>query len=358
MPSTVIIVGAGPAGCAAAVALADRGHRAVLVGDSAARRTWAGESLPPGATQLVASVFGDDVLDDAVHLPAHAVQAAWGSHDLVATEFIAHPDGDGWHLDRARFDARLMAAAAGRGVEVVRAHAGVAERTPSGWRVPADGRAIEGAWVVDATGRGGGPLRHVAGARHPHDQQVALVALAPARRSPLAATSIEAVPEGWWYSAPLPDGRAVIALITDHDLAPQAAGRTGVWHQRLAATRHLKGLADVGPDPGGVTPVLHAAGTAHRDPLWGDGWAMAGDAAIAWDPLSSQGLMTAMLMGARLGAAISDHEAGVGNALPDWERDYLMLLEEHLALRAHYWTAEQRWPSAPFWERRLALSAP
>lgn len=338
--------------------MADRGQQAVLVGDSAARRTWAGEALPPGAAQLVASAFGSEVLDDAVHRPAHAVRAAWGSDELVDTEFIAHPDGDGWHLDRTRFDEHLAALAAGRGVEVIHGHAGPAERRGSGWGIPVDGHVLTAAWLVDATGRGGGPLRQVAGERHAHDRQVALVARAPNCHSPLAATTVEAVPDGWWYTTPLPDGGVVVAMVSDHDLVPGADGRAAWWHQRLACTRFIREVAVLDGEAEGMTPVLHAAGTAHRDRLWGDGWAMAGDAAVSWDPLSSQGLVTAVLMGSRLGAAICSRVEGDAQALPAWERDYLMLLEEHLALRAHLWASEQRWPGQPFWDRRRAVSAP
>jgi flavin-dependent dehydrogenase len=353
MPTTAIIIGAGPAGCAVAIALADRGHRASLIGAAGVRRTWAGETLPPGAGDLVTSLFGDQVLDDAVHNPAYGVRAAWGSDDLTTTDFIAHPDGDGWHLDRAAFDARLAQTAAARGVEVITDHVRTVTRDGDQWEVAASDRSLRGEWVVDATGRGGGPFRSLAGARHVYDQQVALVALAQRGRSALAMTTIETVPDGWWYSTPLPDGRVVMALVTDSDLAPQGDARAPWWHTRLRASRHISRLGEF---PSATPPTVHAAGTGHRDRLWGEGWALAGDAAISWDPLSSQGLVTAILMGSRLGAAIGRCSTGDSDALPEWERDYFMLRDEHLGLRSYYWSTEERWIGHAFWDRRRGVS--
>jgi flavin-dependent dehydrogenase len=354
MDFEAIVIGAGPAGCATAITLADRGHHTLLVGDIAVGHTWAGESLPPGAADLVTAVFDDGVLDHAVHRSAYGVRAAWGSDDLVSMDFITHPDGDGWHVDRALFDARLVAAAQARGVEIVTARVKPALRDGAQWRVTLGTRDATARWMVDATGRGGGPLRPVVGARHAHDAQVALVALARQTAPSAAVTTIESTPVGWWYSTPTPDGPVVIALVTDHDVLPPPGRRTHWWHERLQETHHIAGLADAMR----CEPAVHAAGTVHREGLWGDGWALAGDAAIAWDPLSSQGMVTAILMGSRLGDAISRFSAGDGDALPDWERDYLMLLDEHLGLRAHYWSIEQRWGGHPFWDRRRPLSAP
>jgi flavin-dependent dehydrogenase len=354
MTFEAIVIGSGPGGCAAAITLADRGRHTLLIGDLAARRNWSGESLPPGAADLVAAIFDDRVLDIAVHRPAHGVRAAWGSEELVATEFIAHPDGDGWHVDRAMFDARLAAAAGARGVDVVTARVSSATHDGAHWRVVLDDGVATAPWLVDATGRGGGPLRAVAGRRHVHDAQVALVALASDLPSAPALTTVESAPAGWWYSTPLPDGRMVICLVTDHDLVPRGRGpRTGWWQEQIHLTRHIQRHdAQLGD-----APTLHAAATVHRDALWGDGWAMAGDAAIAWDPLSSQGMVTAILMGSRLGDAINRRLAGDDHALPDWERDYLMLLDEHLGLRAYYWALEHRWGGHLFWDRRRAVSA-
>jgi len=54
-------------------------------------------------------------------------------------------------------------------------------------------------------------------------------------------------------------------------------------------------------------------------------------------------------MGARLGQAF------VENNLKDWERDYHMLIEEHVTLSAHYYGLVDRHPLSTFWQRRTIV---
>ena len=89
-------------------------------------------------------------------------------------------------------------------------------------------------------------------------------------------------------------------------------------------------------------------------PVGGDAWCAVGDAAIAWDPLSSQGLVTGILMGSRSGSAVAGHT----ELMDQIEQDYRMLLEEHLSLRRHFWNQERRWATHPFWQRRIETIDP
>ena len=60
--TTIAVVGGGPAGCALAVTAARCGHDVVIYDEARRLKSWPGESLPAGAGELVASVFGSDVL--------------------------------------------------------------------------------------------------------------------------------------------------------------------------------------------------------------------------------------------------------------------------------------------------------
>lgn len=174
---------------------------------------------------------------------------------------------------------------------------------------------------------------------------MAQVLAVPDRGDAIAGTIIESVPEGWWYSTPLPDGRRVIALLTDADLLPAGADRSARWRRSLAATAHLRTAA--GEITVDVEPALHRADTSVLHPIVGGRWCAIGDAAAAWDPLSSQGVVSAVLVGARAGRAIPDSVA-----LQNLQSDVHLLLSEHAALRAHYYGLERRWPDEPFWHRR------
>ena len=77
-----------------------------------------------------------------------------------------------------------------------------------------------------------------------------------------------------------------------------------------------------------------------------------GDAAITLDPLSSQGIVTGVLMGARAVPAIASAVEGQTSLLQAWDRDYRLLWAEHQSLRSYYAHAEIRWPESVYWGRR------
>lgn len=352
----VVVAGSGPAGSAAAVVLARAGVSVHLLATDRSRHGWAGESLPPGAEALIEAVFGDGILTEPPHVRAYGVRGAWGSADLVDTDFMSHPLGDGWHLDRAVFDRQICAAAAAAGAVI--AHGpGVTgvERTPGGWQVQSGMASLEARWVVDATGRAGAVVGRLGIPRTRLDRQVAEVAVV-GDADQAAVTTIEAAPDGWWYSTPVPGGRRVVAFLTDVDLWNRGQEGGAAFGERLAATIHIANLVDeVGQ---GIVSRSYPADTSRRAQLTGRRWAAVGDSAITWDPLSSQGIVSGVLMGARVASAIVESlGSGSSEALLTWEDDYRLLLDEHTGLRAYYATAEQRWPESPFWTRRSVSDA-
>ena len=320
----VIVVGGGPAGCAFAVTAARCGHSVTLVDEGRRLRSWPGESLPAGGGELVASVFGAQVLDG--HAKAYGTAAAWGSGELVSHASLAHWSGHGWHLDRAVFDAALRAVAASVGVTVVERRATTLEQGAADW-------------LVDASGRAGAVVSRLGIPRIRVDDQVALVGIV-ADRGGERVTTVEAVREGWWYTTPLPDGRRVVALVTDADVV--GSDRAAIWRASLAGTTHIDDLAGACTD---VELSAYPADTAYREEIVGDGWLAVGDAAICFDPLSSQGLITGIVMGARAAAMLD-------TGLAQWAVDYRAVLDEHIAVRREFMQAETRWPDAPFWRTR------
>ena len=354
----MLVAGGGPAGCATAITLARLGVETLLVGGSRITHTWSGEGLPPGATELVSSLFGPDILKAPPHQVAYGTRSVWGDDRLVETDFLANPLGTGWLLDRQFFDAQLMAAAAHQGAWVM---AGESVRTVtrqgSRWHIAlSNASTLSANWLVDASGRSGVLLRQLGIPRRRFDQQVAQISvLTPSgpTKDEYWGTTVEAVAEGWWYTTPLSGGQRVLAYLTDRDLMARKAERHAAWQNRLAETLQMQRLAGVASDSAHIK--VFPADTSRRIRIYGQGWAAVGDAAMTLDPLSSQGIVTGQLMGARVGKAIASIlDDGNTSPLQDWERDYRMLLEEHQSMRSFYASAEIRWPHSVFWGRRRA----
>ena len=376
----VVVVGAGPAGCAAAVTLARDGRSVLIVDSGRAERTFrVGEGAPPGLDQAVDQVFGPDAFGGHDHLRSFANRSAWGSAVAVDTDFMFNPFGPGWHLDRVAFDARLVERAEAAGARIwdgtvrtadARGGPGVAGRWTLQVETRSGGREVDAALVCDASGRRAAFARRHGATLVTHDRLVAAVAVfdRSAVRRPGSigdddidsATTIESVEGGWWYSAAIPGDRRVVAFFTDGDLLPDGIRSADGFRGLVAATGH------VGPLVGGdrltydlpEPPAIVAAGTSHLDQPTGAGWVAAGDAAACFDPLSSQGTLTAVLMGRTAGDALIsllvDRRAGTDA----YESRYRSIMDRFLDEQAATYAVEQRWPDAPFWQRRHAVMPP
>ncbi len=323
------MIGGGPAGCAAAATLARSGRSVVLVVDRRSHRPFGvGEGAPPGLDRAVDDVFGHGTFVPADHHRSLGNRAAWGTGELLATDFMFNPFGTGWHLDRLAFDASLLAAAEAAGATL---------------RTSLDGGTVLAASVViDASGRRADNARQRGARRIAGDRLVAVLATyTRAGTDNDATTTVEAVETGWWYTCPIPHHRRVVAFLTDGDLLAAELRTSGGFDLGARRTTHIAALLGRAAP---TVPLVVAAGTAHLEPLCGVGWLAAGDAAASFDPLSSQGILTAVLMGREAARCVDDPCAFAAR--------YRAIVADYEAQRRAIYQREERWPNAPFWTRR------
>ena len=361
-----VVAGGGPAGAAAALALARGGRRVLLLDDSPAGAFRVGEALPPAGRPLLRDLGVLDAFLADGHLPCHGNLSAWGSPALHATDFFFGLDGHGWHLDRARFDAGLRDAARRAGAELRDGtRLAAAEPDPAGgWRVALSGEGGPGearcGWLVDATGRRAAVARRAGAARLHDDALVAFHArFRPAREGDRdGRTLVEAAPDGWWYTALVPSGERVVAFLTDADLADRAdlLSPHG-FARRVEGTVHVRAALDAWGFAVHGRPRGADAGSARLDRFTGPGWVAAGDAAVSYDPLSSQGIRTALYTGMLAGRALHARLDGDGSALAGYAHRLREVHAAYLRSRAEFYAYETRWADRPFWTRRHAWVA-
>lgn len=358
----VLVAGGGPAGAAAAAAARAQGLDVELV-TAPVRQLHPGESLPPGTEAVIDQLFGAGATRWRRHHAAYGNRSAWGGADLERTDFMLNPLGHGWHVERRALDASLLHSLRAQGVRVRCAtrvtHSAWHEHH---WEVILEGNrpVTRARAIVDATGRAARIARSQGARRTRLDRLVAAYWLLANshERGHDATTLVEAVADGWWYTTPLPGRQRVAAFLTDADLLPPRAARTTRdWQLRLTLAPHVAhAIASAGLSLNHA-PLLTDASAAYLDHLTGTGWAAAGDAAVSFDPLSSQGILTALLMGRDAGQAVA---AILTDANPEplvnYSHQYATLLETHTRMRAAYYALERRWPYAPFWARRHAVT--
>lgn len=311
------VAGSGPAGAAAALMLARRGARVALFDPRPSHKV-VGESLVPSVKILLTELGVWDRFVADEHAPCYGNLSAWGSDELAEVDFIRSPFGHGWHLDRASFDAMLRDAAYGAGAVRVDA-------------LP-DAR-----WTIDATGRAHAIAR-ARGAKRVHED--ALVAYYATFRSDRGTdedsrTLVEAVSDGWFHTALLPDGKRVVTYFTEDRKA----------FEQLDATKHIRRILEEHHYE--QASVIHAtdARSSRLQQFHGSDWLAAGDAALSFDPLSSQGIVAALYSGVKAANAVHSGD------LSAYDAAMTTLWDAFLINRKAWYSVETRWRT-PFWLRR------
>lgn len=361
--ATVAVLGGGPAGASAALELARLGIDTLLIEQTDGSGNPIGECLAPSANPLLRALGLEDVLRQTNALPSYGNRSRWGNGGTLDERgFLRDPHGHGWHLDRPAFNRALLDRVEAAGVSVLRNHrVSAIERVTGGWRlvaIPLEGRSIiEAAMLIDASGRRALVARHERLRRRTVDSQIAAVALLQPEPDSLplfdATTTIEAVENGWWYSALLPDKRLAVTWFTDADLlATQAAWDPVAWWALLLDCKLIGPLvAKHNYQPPRHIDRVSAGSSVLVNPS-GDDRIAAGDAAACYDPLSSHGIGSALAGGRSAASALVAHVNGDSAAFPAYRDRLLGGFTRYLATRHAYYAAEQRWPNAPFWQRR------
>ena len=368
------MVGGGPAGAATAIALAQLGHRPLVL-EAAAGPSWkVGECLPPSAAPVLDRLGLTRRLPDA-GLPSYGNRSVWGATDAVERDFLFGTHGVGWRLDRARFEQELAATASEAGVDWRWGSrlVGCSRSRSQGWDlrvVGDDGPTVHRAdVVVDASGRAARVARLLGVRRVRYDHLVGALIYARTRdvsevRDPVAgvdsSTLVEAVSDGWWYSLSLPGDRLVVGFMTDADLLASTGARRpdGLRALLEEAPVTRKRVLAAGVDLSREQVVLRPAHTARLTSVAGPDWLAVGDAAIAFDPLASYGIAAALGEGYHAAESIAARLAGRADALSDHARLVDRTLARYLIMCRDRYACERRWPEAEFWRRRSVRSGP
>lgn len=359
--TAVYIVGAGPAGCAVALTLRRwlPEWRVLLVdrtaGDDLSSPA-VGETITPGVLPLLQFLGLQEAFNAQGNVAAGGTASAWGSDDVMHRSYIFSGMGHGWQINRRRFDAWLREEAAAAGAECVCAEVTQVRREAHGvMALEINGEEHTAAFVVDATGRQARVAKALGASVSIKDD---LIARAQWFIVPGAAVEssdgvlIASIPDGWWYTAMLPGGRGVQMLMSDADTFRQEAADPDAFWQRCLETSPVTSAKSQGWQPVGERKT-RLAGSQCTTPVCGPGWAAAGDAAAAFDPLASLGIGFALSSGieaARVAAASLDNDTAQPAA---YEASVQRIFQDYRQRLQHYYAMERRWDTH-FWASRRA----
>jgi flavin-dependent dehydrogenase len=316
-----LVVGAGPAGSAAAIEMAREGLDVVVVDKGEFPRFRIGESFLPRTKRAFRRL---GVLDRCLALP-HArkigVEISMGDRRYGARTFffrdtIGNGEKDAFNMARVHLDAMLVDVARESGAEVrtgcelrkITSHSddGVVVETAAG--------TVRAKWMIDASGQATALgrefgtrryhsfLRNVAYFEHFDD------VIRPSGEAQ-GCFGLTVMDEGWFWLIPLDERRTSVGFVAREGLhraidVPAnerfwwAVERTPIMAERMANAK--------GPSENRVIADF----TYRCDPFAGPGYFLIGDAAAFLDPVWSTGLTMGLLAAEQVAAGVARMSKG------------------------------------------------
>ena len=344
----IAIAGAGPAGSVLAALAARARYRVLLVEKSHFERPRFGETAPPELRQALTHVGLERLAQAPFCREAPEVLSVWGSDEPWSRHHIFSPYGTALHLDRRAFDEALALAARDAGADLkLGCAARFAARPRGGYSVQlSTGERIRANAAILATGRAGGGLG-LPYARQYLDNNIAVSARFSLPAGHLdTRTVIEAVPGGWFYLAVLPGNEVIAVLITLATLVPsERRARLRWWLEALAQTTVVRRALNGCRLPQALSVANARASFALSGA--GDSWLAIGDARIAPDPLSGQGLIWAIDDAASAMELLTRMH---GRDLAEEMRARTLRdVEAYLCERSRVYRSEQRFKDEVYW---------
>jgi flavin-dependent dehydrogenase len=297
--SEVAIVGAGPAGCAAAIWCASHGLPTLVLESCAFPRARPGETLHPGIEPLF-DQLGVSAAVRAANFPRFEGIAVTWNKPLQFQPFgkDSHGPWQGFHARRAELDRILLRRASDAGAIILQPCVAkeITRRSARVTGLRSSWGDIRCRYLIDATGRTHFLQRELRLApRYLSERLVVTYGYRKGRCDLGRCPRLTGSPRGWeWIAEVSPDLWAWVRLC--------------FGSSSLMAPEPLSKLVDCGPARGAdVTWRL-------LDLCAGDGYFVVGDAACVLDPGSSQGVLKAIMSGMMAADLILGQTRGIISA--------------------------------------------
>lgn len=286
---SVLIIGSGPAGCAAAICCRQQGLKVLLVTDKEERPAYdptlvtPSETIHPGVRSVLLQLEAAHCIDMAIRGVYEGIQVNEQVEPLGEDN---HGPWQGWHINRQIFDEALLRTVAAQGIDILY-HTSVTDLVVQEEKVTGiktnTGDALSARFVIDATGD-----KRVAGKRlhfnEVHNSPPLIAWTGIAENLPpdhelynRKYTTFIPAEGGWTWLAPEFDGRCTwtrLSLKGSHNLLPPEElaaytdnTKTKTWNRRWRVFR----------------------------PICTEGLLLCGDAAGIIDPAAGQGILNALV---------------------------------------------------------------
>jgi flavin-dependent dehydrogenase len=365
----VLIVGGGPAGASAALSLLTYSEQTVLlIEQSNLEQTRVGEHVSASLFDLTSYLkIEKKDFEAGSFLPAYENVSFWGSDLPTSVNSIYMTEGSTFQLDREKFDFKLIEEVVDRGGTILPRTkcTNFVQLEDNTWEITVKhpekiAFSIHAKYLVDATGRNATICRQVGASAEKMDALMGvgfffeLAEDANLRQEQL----LETTEFGWWYVAQLPNNKVVATFFTDADIVSEKQlNQQENWNALLQQTKQVKHKLK-GASSLSTKPWVRNAATQISDSSTIDNFIAIGDAAAAFDPISSMGIGFAMTSACHAAKLIQEQLSTETKAESlIYQENLFKNFENYLTIRQQFYQKEKRWLSSPFWQRRNGTSS-
>lgn len=355
-----VIVGGGISGTVTAWQLFKQGLKVVMVDPRTAPVMRLAESLPASVEPMMHRLGLLELLQQEPHSMHSGQVSSWGESVLRKAPLS---DGHhGWKVDKSVLTTQIQAQLPeqclfrGKVVEVSEHKEGWFCRVKSA--LDGSEHTLESRFVVDASGRQGYLPRVLNLPRHTFDKLTAFVANVPNKLSPQdlsPSVVVEAFEHGWTLISRLNADENMLAIFCNqHTPGFSQLKHSRHWHNlALNTSCFYNALPEQPFTVKAINASSHIMGR-----LSGKNWLLAGDAAMAFDPLSSHGMTTAIYMAEKASQAIQAALTGETTALQQYSKSMTEIYNSYLNELFGYYRREQRFPDSEFWRSKQGIQEP
>ncbi|MBL4673819.1 MAG: hypothetical protein JKX81_16285 [Arenicella sp.] len=125
------------------------------------------------------------------------------------------------------------------------------------------------------------------------------------------------------------------------------------WLDALRSTKLINTGVELSKESA-LKLTVCAANSSFSKQCAGDDWLAIGDAALAFDPLSSQGMFNALTTALLAKSAIDEALDGNSDATASYARKIAKVCNAYQQNLTEFYRTETRWQESLFWKRRCA----
>ena len=354
----VLIIGGGIAGVTLAHLLSQQNIETLLLQKNShqANPVLLGESIPPTAIPMLKRLGIYHFLEKEPHFKSYGYQSVWGGDKVVDYSFDHYENPYGVKISKDAW-AKDILQESKCDVNFCKQILYIEENDSMTKVLCLDEDDNEVAYtckvLVDATGRSAYLARKMGDERYYSDDLLAFCCNVESIENEefFRPVLVESFEHGWAIVSKLNEAQNALTIFTRSITGLGGKCKdVSNWQDILSSTVLLK---DFIPSESKVAVKGMSSGSSILTKMVGNNWLAIGDAAMAFDPLSSHGVTTSLYSAEQAALAIANalsNERAKPMAFKSYSNNMRSLYGTYLGEKKRIYSMENRWEDFVFWK--------